>query len=195
MKIGVFGGTFNPVHLGHVNLAKNFKEELKLDKLIVIPTGTPPHKEANKTVSDEDRLNMCRLGFENIAQVSDMEIKREGKSYTVLTLEELKKEYPNDDIYFLVGSDMLLSFTRWYRWEDILNMCTLCATDRDNTETCRNADSELFKKIIFCDFPKFVVSSSEVREKIENKEDVTKLLTPEVLKYIKEKGLYNANNR
>ncbi len=194
MKIGVFGGTFNPVHLGHVNLAKNFKSELKLDKLLIIPTGTPPHKEAKNDVSNDDRLNMCRIAFDGIAEVSDMEICREGKSYTVLTLEELKKEYPNDEIYFLVGSDMLLSFKRWYRWEDILKMCTLCATDRNNTETCRDADEDFFGKIIFCDFPKTVISSSEVREKLENGENISAFLPENVQKYIMEKGLYNASN-
>ncbi len=191
MKIGVFGGTFNPVHSGHINLAQNFKEKLKLDKLIVIPTGKPPHKDADADTSSEDRLNMCRLAFENIAEVSDMEIRREGKSYTVLTLEELKNKYPNDEIYFLVGSDMLLSFKRWYRWKDILKMCTLCATDRSNTETCRDADEELLSKIIFCDFPKTVISSSEIREKLEKGEDVSPFLLESVQKYIKEKGLYN----
>ena len=191
MKIGVFGGTFNPVHMGHVNLVKNFKEDLKLDKLFVIPTGTPPHKKADETVSDEDRLNMCRFAFDGIAEVSDTEIMREGKSYTVFTLEELKKKYPNDELFFLVGSDMLLSFKRWYRWEDILTMCTLCAADRSNAETCRDADSDLFDRIIFCDFPKTVVSSSEIREKLKCGEDVSTFLPENVQKYIKEKGLYN----
>ena len=106
-------------------------------------------------------------------------------------LEELKKVYKDDDLYFLVGSDMLLSFKRWYRWEDILTMCTLCATDRDNEETCRDADEDFFSKIIFCDFPKTVVSSSEVREKLSDGNDVSDLVPEEVVKYIREKGLYN----
>ena len=194
MKIGLFGGTFNPVHKGHVNLVKNFKEKLSLDKVLVIPTAVPPHKQVESLVSSEDRLNMCRLAFLSLAEVSDVEIARGGRSYTVETLEELKKIYKDDDLYFLVGSDMLLSFKRWYRWEDILTMCTLCATDRDNEETCRDADEEFFSKIIFCDFPKTVVSSSEVREKLALGEDVSKLLPEEVEKYIREKGLYNVCN-
>ena len=191
MKIGLFGGTFNPVHNGHVNLVKNFKEELSLDKVLVIPTGVPPHKQAERLVSGEDRLSMCRLAFEGLAEVSDVEIARGGRSYTVETLEELKKIYKNGDLYFLVGSDMLLSFKRWYRWEDILSMCTLCATDRDNEKTCMDADAEFFSKIIFCDFPKTVVSSSEVREKLVSGKDVSHLVPEEVEKYIREKGLYN----
>ena len=191
MKIGLFGGTFNPVHNGHVNLVKNFKEELSLDKVLVIPTGVPPHKQAECLVSGEDRLSMCRLAFEGLAEVSDVEIARGGRSYTVETLEELKRIYKNDDLYFLVGSDMLLSFKRWYRWEDILSMCTLCATDRDNEKTCMDADAEFFSKIIFCDFPKTVVSSSEVREKLALRGDVSHLVPEEVEKYIREKGLYN----
>lgn len=191
MKTGLFGGTFNPVHNGHVNLVKNFKDELKLDRVLVIPTAVPPHKQAEGLVSSEDRLEMCKLAFENIAEVSDVEIARGGRSYTVETLEELKKIYKDDDFYFLVGSDMLLSFRRWYRWEDILNMCTLCATDRDAEKTCMDADKELFDRIIFCDFPKTVVSSSLVREKLIAGESVEELVPREVIKYIREKGLYN----
>ncbi len=191
MRIGIFGGTFNPVHNGHVKLAENFKKELQLDKLLVIPTAVPPHKEAESIASGEDRLKMCELAFENIGEVSDTEISRGGRSYTVLTLEELKKIYKDDDFYFLVGSDMLLCFKKWYRWEDILSMCTLCATDRDNAETCRDADSELFEKIIFCDFPKTVVSSTEVRERLLKKEEVSQLIPKKVEEYIREKGLYN----
>lgn len=192
MKIGLFGGTFNPVHTGHVKLVENFKDKLNLDKVLVIPTAQPPHKEAKELVSAEDRINMCKFAFSHIAEVSDIEISRGGKSYTVLTLEELKKIYPDDEFYFLVGSDMLLSFKRWYRWEDILSMCTLCATDRNNEESCRETDPEFFRKIIFCDFEKTIVSSTEVREKIERKEDVSHLISEEVFNYIKEKGLYNA---
>lgn len=191
MRIGIFGGTFNPVHIGHVRLAENFKKELALDKLLIIPTAVPPHKEAENIASGEDRLKMCALAFEDIGEVSDIEIARGGRSYTVETLERLKEIYADDEFYFLVGSDMLLSFRRWYRYEDILSMCTLCATDRDNEKTCKDADSELFEKIIFCDFPKTVVSSSEVREKLERKADVSSLVPEKVEKYIKEKGLYN----
>lgn len=192
MKIGLFGGTFNPVHTGHVKLVENFKEKLNLDKVLVIPTAQPPHKEAKELVSSEDRINMLKLAFGSLAEVSDIEISRGGKSYTVLTLEELKNFYKDDELYFLVGSDMLLSFRRWYRWEDILSMCTLCATDRNNEESCKETDPDFFEKIIFCDFEKTVVSSSEVREKLEKGEDVSHLVPEKVLNYIKEKGLYNA---
>ena len=192
MRIGLFGGTFNPVHSGHVNLVKNFKEKLSLDKVLVIPTAQPPHKEAKELVSSEDRIKMCRLAFGELAEISDIEISRGGKSYTVETLRELKKIYKDDEFYFLVGSDMLLSFKRWYRWEEILTMCTLCATDRNNEQSCKEADKDFFEKIIFCDFEKTVVSSSEVREKLEKGESVLSLLPSEVYDYIKEKGLYNA---
>lgn len=191
MKIGIFGGTFNPVHNGHINLVKNFKRELELDKVLIIPTATPPHKDAQELASGNDRMEMCRLAFGTLAEVSDTEIARGGKSYTVNTLETLKEIYRDDTFYFLVGSDMLLSFKRWYRWEDILTMCTLCAADRNNEETCRDADEDFFKKVIFCDFPKTVVSSSEIREKIKRGEDISPLVPQKVELYIKEKGLYD----
>ncbi len=191
MKIGIFGGTFNPVHNGHVKLVENFRKELSLDKVLVIPTAVPPHKEAENIVSGEDRMEMCRLAFGDKAEVSDIEISRGGRSYTVETLEILRDIYKDGEFYFLVGSDMLLSFRRWYRWEDILSMCTLCATDRDNEKTCQDADKDLFEKIIFCDFPKTVVSSSLVRQRLLKKEDVSSLIPEKVEQYIKEKGLYN----
>ncbi len=191
MKIGIFGGTFNPVHNGHVLLAENFRKELKLDKILVIPTAVPPHKEADNIASGEDRIEMCRRAFGDGAEISDVEISRGGRSYTVETLEILKDIYKDSELYLLVGSDMLLSFTRWYRWEDILSMCTLCATDRDNEKTCRDADKDFFERVIFCDFPKFVVSSSLIREKLLKNEDVSSLIPEKVEEYIKEKGLYN----
>lgn len=191
MKIGIFGGTFNPVHNGHVKLVENFRKELKLDKVLVIPTAVPPHKEAENIVSGEDRMEMCRLAFGDMAEVSDIEISRGGRSYTVETLSLLKDIYKDGKFYFMVGSDMLLSFKRWYRWEDILSMCTLCATDRDNEKTCLSADKELFGKIIFCDFPKTVISSSMVRERLLKNEDISDLIPEKVEQYIIEKGLYN----
>ena len=106
MKIGVFGGTFNPVHLGHLNCLKSVAEQADLDKVIVMPDRIPPHKQAEDLASSEDRLNMCRLAFADIpcVEISDWELKQEGKSYSVITLRHLKEIYPHDKLFFIMGS-------------------------------------------------------------------------------------------
>ena len=112
MKICFFGGTFNPVHNGHVRLLENAKEYFDFDKIIVIPTNIPPHKEVVFSVSDNDRLNMCKLAFDGIAEVSDYEIVENTVSYTINTMYHFKEIYPNDEFYFLMGSDMLFMFEK-----------------------------------------------------------------------------------
>ena len=131
MRIGIYGGAFNPVHKGHVKLAEEIKEKAYLDKIIIMPSGLSPHKSSGQLIDSEHRLEMCRLAFDKeYFEVSDLEIRREGKSYTVDTVTELKSVYPNDELYLVMGSDMLLSFHKWYRYEDILSAVTICATTR-----------------------------------------------------------------
>ena len=131
MRTGLFGGTFNPVHNGHIAAMKAFCEAAKLDRLIIMPTGTPPHKRFEREVSDADRLEMLKLAAGTLGEVSDYEMKKEGKSYTVETLEYLKSVYPNDDFFLYMGSDMLLGFeTCWKRTEDIMKMCSIVALSR-----------------------------------------------------------------
>ena len=133
MKIGVFGGTFNPIHNGHIRLAELYHKELGLDKIIVIPTNIPPHKSAENVVSSVDRLNMLNLAFEQypFVEISDIELNMSGKSYTVNTISALKEIYPNDDLYLIVGGDMFLCFESWREYKKILSMCTLCSAPRE----------------------------------------------------------------
>jgi nicotinate-nucleotide adenylyltransferase len=123
-RIGVLGGTFNPVHSEHVALAKSAVKELELDKLLVMPTYISPHKNTTPA-SSQDRLNMLKLAFlgQDKIEVSDYEIKRQGKSYTYLTVEYLK-EQEDCELFFIVGGDMLTDFKTWKYPERILNACT-----------------------------------------------------------------------
>ena len=115
MRIGIYGGAFNPVHKGHIKLAEEVKTKALLDKIIIMPSGQSPHKSSSSLVESEHRLEMCRLAFEGEDYIiSDLEIKRQGKSYTVDTVTELKKIYPDDEFYLIMGSDMLLCFHKWY---------------------------------------------------------------------------------
>ena len=123
MRVGIYGGTFSPVHNGHVAAAKAFMEQMWLDILYVIPTGVTPHKDMKGDATASDRLEMCRLAFEGVEGVivSDLEMRREGKSYTVDTLRELSGE--DRRIFLLCGTDMMLTLDTWYQAEEIFRLC------------------------------------------------------------------------
>lgn len=195
MRIGIYGGAFNPVHKGHIKLAEEVKTKAHLDKIIIMPSGQSPHKSSSSLAESEHRLEMCRLAFEGKDYiVSDLEIKRQGKSYTVDTVTELKKIYPDDEFYLIMGSDMLLCFHKWYRYEEILSMATICATTRqgdisiDELKTYSN--DVLGKQTLIIDFEPFECSSTKVRDALISGEDAACLVPEKVLSYIIEKGIY-----
>ena len=131
MRIGIYGGTFDPIHLGHLAAAKTVIETLALDRLLLIPAAIPPHKALKeKSATAEHRLAMTRLGAESLcmkqAEVSDIEMRREGPSYTVDTLRELKAQYPEAELWLLMGTDMIESFLRWREPEDPAPCGDLC---------------------------------------------------------------------
>lgn len=199
MRIGIFGGTFNPPHLGHKRMALEMMKAASLDKMLIIPTFTPPHKNAADLACGKDRLEMCKLLFnEEVFTVSDIELQRKGKSYTVDTVTELKKIYPNDELFLVIGSDMLLSFDRWYRYEDILSAVTLCVATRENEisaeNLCNYAEKTLNLKkgeFIVSEMSPMVCSSTDVREKLKAKEDLTELISNEVKEHIEKFDLYS----
>lgn len=192
-RLGIFGGTFNPPHIGHTRLAEHFVNELSLDRLLVIPTAEPPHKISPDLASGEDRMNMCMLAFPD-ALVSTIELARGGKSYTFDTLTEIRAQYPYDELFFIVGSDMLLSFNRWYKHEEILDMVTLCAADRQEEDSLlkKHGVPDCFtgKRLHISTLPPFEVSSTQIRELIKNNESTDGWLDPAVRAYIDERGLY-----
>ena len=133
MRIVIFGGSFNPPHIGHVEAAKTLVEALQPDRLLVIPASIPPHKElAEESPDADERLELTKLAFAEIpdAEVLDIEIRREGKSYTAVTLEELMCLYPGSEFIFAMGTDMLLSFEEWYRFRFLLENMTLAVMAR-----------------------------------------------------------------
>ncbi len=202
-KLGIFGGTFNPIHAGHVKAALGFLEAAGLDELLVIPAGIPPHK----MIAGEDdpalRLLLTRLAFEEAdpqgrIAVSDMELVRTGKSYSFDTVSALYKT-GDASLYLYCGTDMLLSFDRWYRYRDILSMVTLAYAGREVQSKAlqKEVDEKIEMlrkaygaKIIRIPLVPIEISSSEIREKLAAGEDAEDLLPPAVYRYIKEKGLY-----
>lgn len=195
-KIGLFGGSFNPIHNGHINLAFSVKKKLSLDRTIFIPSGIAPHKSSAEYADPEDRLAMCNLAIEGYSdfEVDDYEIKRSGKSYSVYTVRHFRELYPNDEIYLLVGSDMFLTFDHWFEYKEILKNVTLVGLSRfgnDFEQLYKTAEkmSESGKAIVV-NANAFEISSSKIRKMIKNNEDTSCYLSGKVVKYIILKKLY-----
>lgn len=197
-RIGILGGTFNPIHNGHIQMAKYSHDAAKLDKVILMPTFVPPHKESANLVSCEHRLNMCRLACLNLpyAEVSDFEIKLEGKSYTYRTLELLKSQNKNDEFFFIVGADMFLSMQNWKNPEIIFELATVIAIprDKDSVSQLSNHYENVLKKMgakaIVLKDSVLTVSSTYIRDNIDNQSALQSLIDSRVFNYIKENNLY-----
>lgn len=203
MKIGIYGGTFNPIHLGHMSAAKFAAEYLHLDKLYLVPTGQPPHKALAETgAGAHHRLEMTGLAAEALelsgeAEASDLELRRMGKSYTLDTLQAMKKRFPKDHLYFLMGTDMFLTFHLWRDPEKIAKLCTLCAFGRSEADTeelfARQRDylsRALGADIVTLVLPHVVdISSTQLREGLARGEG-REYLDPAVYGYILREGLY-----
>ncbi|MGE5197902.1 MAG: nicotinate-nucleotide adenylyltransferase, partial [Deltaproteobacteria bacterium] len=132
MKTGIFGGTFNPIHLGHLILAEEVREKLELDRVIFVPTYLPPHKDVSDVASAKNRYQMITLAIKGnkYFAVSDREIKRNGRSYTIDTLKEFKGLYPRDELYFMIGSDLLKYLDEWKDLSEILKMVKFIVATR-----------------------------------------------------------------
>ena len=175
MRIAIYGGSFNPPHVGHVEAARSVYAELKPDRFLIIPTNIPPHKELEEnSPSPEERLEYCRLAFGEIpgAEISDMEIRREGRSYTSETVDILREQYPDAEICIVMGTDMFLSFRTWYRWQYMLDTCTIAVLSReayDNREIeefCRELERENSAKVRIIPHQPLPMSSTEIRERL-----------------------------
>ena len=198
LRIGIYGGTFSPVHAGHVAAAKAFMEQMWLDVLYVIPTGVTPHKQMDGEVTAAQRLRMCELAFEGVEGVivSDLEIRREGKSFTVDTLSALAGK--DRRLFLLLGTDMMLTLDKWRSPERIFELCYPVYIRR---ESDRALDEEIVQKIALYNqkYGKVVrrivadpieVSSTEIRERIRTGQSIEDFVPLRVAAYIKENGLY-----
>ena len=198
MRVGIYGGTFSPVHNGHVAAAKAFMEQMWLDILYVIPTGVTPHKDMKGDATAKDRLEMCRLAFADVdgVIVSDLEMKREGKSYTVDTLRELYD--PAGRLFFLMGTDMLLTLDQWREPEEIFRLCypvyirreADAALDDRIVEKITSYHQRFGKMVPRIVAPAIELSSSRVREAVAQGHAIEDMVPPAVASYIRENQLY-----
>ena len=207
MKIGVYGGTFNPPHLGHVTAARAVVELLKLDRLLLVPAGLPPHKALPAgSPTPEQRLELTRLAGEQLGlgdrvQTLDIEVHREGRSFTADTLRQLKEQYPDDELWLLVGTDMFLTLQDWHAPEEILSLTGIAAfgrTEADTEELFSVQRDYLYRmypqaRIFTLTVPGVVdVSSTELRDLLARGEGAN-LLPPAVYGYILREGLYETH--
>lgn len=189
----IYGGTFNPIHNGHLHLIRAACAQLSFSRLLVIPTSIPPHKAVRDLASNRDRLEMARLataGMEKV-WVSDIEQRARGKSYTILTLERLRAIFPDCRFTLLMGADMLESFDRWHRWRDILRLADIAAFARnEGEELLLEQKAGTLGRTRVVRVEPLPLSSTLVREKVRRREDISGLVPEAVAAYIQEKGLY-----
>lgn len=196
-KIAIFGGAFNPVHLGHINLALMLDIRVKFNNIILIPSHISPHKDSDSLVSGWDRLAMCSLVAERYPKfsVSDIELRREGKSFTVDTVREISRAHPEDKLYMIVGSDMFLSLESWHSSRELLQLVTVCAAARASGEydelarKQRKLDTMGVKSVV-CEINALPVSSTNIRERLAASLPLEGLVPDYIEEYISEKGLY-----
>lgn len=196
MRIAIFGGAFNPVHREHVNLAKAAVKELALDKIIIMPSAISPHKTGRPVVDFWRRFEMCRLAFSCVkqAEVSNYELTRGGVSYTCLTSSYFRALYPHDELYFLIGADMLKSFPTWKNPREILNNLTLAACARETTESFfaykQNVEKTFDTRVETISYVGDAVSSTRVRTLAALGENFCGYVDEKVWQYISGNGVY-----
>jgi len=196
-KIGILGGTFNPIHSGHVKMGIDAHDEFSLSKVLYIPTSRPPHKDNTIIARDVDRLSMLDLALsEPYMQICDVELNRIGVTYTIDTLNELKKIYANDEFYYIIGSDTLFTLDSWKNFYDVLTLTNFIVFLRDNEDMkkiklCMDFYNSMGKKrICLASNPGLLISSSMIRDNIKTDLNLSELLPKPVINYIKENKLY-----
>lgn len=195
-KIGLFGGTFSPPHLGHVHAVRTMFKNIPLDKIIVMPTAIPPHKVKISEDTPALRLEMCRAAFGDIpnVEVSDFEITKGGISYTYETLEYLSRS--GREIHFLCGTDMFLTLGSWKRPEKIFEFAKIVCVSRYSADSDELERQKIEYKNTFSadvtiiEAEPFEISSTEVRKRIKNGEDLVNFLPEKVIEIIKRENLY-----
>lgn len=187
MKIGLFGGTFNPPHKTHITMARQAVEQLQLDKLIIMPCGDPPHK--NTDVDKFSRLKMCQIAFDDIGEVSNYEITKQGKSYTVDTLKYLHTVYTDAQFFLIIGEDSFRDFDKWYQPQQILQLCTLAVCQREGVNSA-DMERKYHGKIRNVIFDPTDVSATEIRLRYNFRLPNDQFVDKNVNKFILDNNLY-----
>jgi len=207
--VGIFGGTFDPIHLAHLRMAQAFVREAGLTELLIIPAGDPYHRTEQSVAPGADRLAMARLAVANepAMRVDDRELRRTAPSYTIETLEELRSEIgPSTPLWFLIGTDSLMHLNRWKRWTALLNLANIAVALRPGFRedalpdeigvrwqmhlTGSVPNQTASGTILRLTLPPLDLSASGIRAGLEDKRDISHQVPPSVANYIREHGLY-----
>lgn len=206
MRIGLFGGTFNPIHLGHLRGAEEVREKMNLDKIIFIPAGNPPLKNID-IIEPKHRFMMTKLAIKNnpFFEISDLEIKKGGKSYTIDTLKYFKKLYSTDRIFFIMGIDSFCELNKWHKPEEIVRMVDMVVMARPGFSLSEIENSKFIekklsikcyklknssKKVFYIPITPFYISSTNIRKSIFHGKSIRYFVSEEVRKYIEKNNLY-----
>lgn len=196
MRIGIFGGSFNPPHNGHLHLAESVHAALRLDEVWLVPAKQPPHKSAAAYAPAQDRLEMCRIAAEHYPwmRAEDYELRQDGVSYSYYTVTHFAETYPDAEFFLLIGGDMLRTFTQWYRWQDILQYTALAAIAREPEEYAELEQCAGFLRqygeIYLVNVESFPVSSTKIRENVQKSLNNSCYLPKKIVQYINKRNLY-----
>lgn len=217
-RIGLLGGTFNPIHEGHIRAAREVRRAFDMDRVLLVPSFIPPHKGSGDVAAPEHRLLMAREAVRDFPgiEVSPVEIEAGGRSYSVRTLEIVRRLHPGAEIYFILGIDAFLEIETWMEYRRLLESCRMIVISRPGfrLEDAWNVLGEDFRPricrwrgpgalgrdeakrytIFLLEMEALDVSSSEIRERLRSGRPVSGLLSPAVAEYIKENGLYRRNH-
>lgn len=203
-RFGVMGGSFDPIHVGHLSIAQQVLNQLKLEQVVLVPAATPPHKQRDMA-SAADRFEMCNLAIHNMhgLSVSDFEIKKGGVSYTVETAKLIRDAYGKDaQIFFVIGSDSLADLPQWFKIDELLQLIDFAIADRREapikealwqqirTALGKDAEEKLRKGVV--SIQRVDISSTLIRQLLKNGEKIPGYLRRDVEDYIRKKGLYGA---
>lgn len=198
-RIGIMGGTFDPIHIGHLFIAEEVLNEVGLDKILFIPVGIPPHKQESKVTDSQHRLTMAQIAVSGNAnfQVSRIEVDREGPSYTVDTINHLKRIYNENTLfYFIIGTDAFFELDTWKNYKDLLKLVKLAVVTRVGynnyalDEKIEDYKNRFLAEIIKVVIPKLEISSTDIKSRIRQGKTVKYIVPEGVEQYIKKHGLY-----
>lgn len=193
IKIGLLGGSFDPIHNGHLKLANWVRNKLFLNRIIFIPAAVPPHKQNVKLTDSEHRYRMVQIAIENYPdfEISDVELKRDGISYTIDTIFYFEKIFnlSKDNLFLIIGADSLLDFPNWKEPEKIIENCQVVVLQRPEVNL-KNANPKYKRQAIILHSPLIDISATDIRRKVREGESIAQIVPPAVAQYIYEHNLY-----
>jgi len=185
MRLGMFGGTFNPIHMGHLVLAETAREALRLDRVLFIPTGQPPHKPASHLPPGMIRLKLIQLAIRDHSNFasSDIEVQRDGPSYTIDTVKLIRTQLPEAKLFLLMGQDML--GVQWLGWNELKRLCTIVVAHRPGSKTTRREAG-----VVWLPMPRLDISSLDIRARVKAGTSIRYLVPAAVERYLRQHRLY-----